>query len=167
VYEADDIPALAGKYIFGDFSRSYSYPAGSLFAASQGDDGDWEMRKLVVENTDDGQLGQYLLGFSSDQDGYIYVLTNETGAPNGDSGSIHRLTSPGDSSAEADEEGDVEPDVEDDSEIDEEGDSEADVEDDSNWATGRTLGAAGVLAGLAGAAGYLFSERDSENHPDS
>jgi len=41
------------------------------------------------------------------------------------------------------------------------------VEDDSNWLTGRTLGAVGVLAGLAGAAGYLFSERESENHTDS
>ena len=163
VYEADDIPALAGKYIFGDFSRSYRYPAGSLFAASQGDDGDWEMRKLVFENTDDGQLGQYLLGFSSDQDGHLYVLTNETGAPNGSSGSIYRLTSPGAASTE----GDAETDVEGDAEVDAEGAAEADVEDDSNWATGRTLGAAGILTGLAGAAGYLFSERDSENHTDS
>ncbi|WP_232686902.1 PQQ-dependent sugar dehydrogenase [Halobacterium zhouii] len=96
VSESGSVDALADKYVFGDFSRDYRRASGSLLVATPPDgDGLWSVEKLVVENEPDGRLGRFVFSLGRGGDGELYVLTNETGGPNGDTGAIHRIEPPG------------------------------------------------------------------------
>jgi len=72
VYRGEDIPALQGQYIFGD----YIQPA-PIFAVENPGDGDRPqgMAELVADHTDHGRLNSGLLGFARRPDGEVYVLT--------------------------------------------------------------------------------------------
>ena len=39
-----------GKYIFGDWSKSFASPDGQLFMATKGGDGKWTMEAVTVAN---------------------------------------------------------------------------------------------------------------------
>ncbi len=78
VYRGSDIPQLSGKYIFGDWNREGS---GVIFKA---DPEDWEMEELL-------RLDGYLLSFSRDDDGELFVLTSDNTGPTGDTGRLFRL----------------------------------------------------------------------------
>ncbi len=91
-YESDAVPDLSGRYVFGDFSRTYEQPDGSLFVASPPSDGGlWSMEKLVIEGDPGGRLGRFVFGFGRDAEGELYLLSNETGGPNGETGTVHRI----------------------------------------------------------------------------
>ncbi len=98
VYRGSEIPALAGRYVFGDFSRfteSGVNNDGSLFFLNK--------KNIVMKNriktskifqfTLYGQdrLGKSLLGFGEDAHGELYVLANETGTPFGDTGVVLKI----------------------------------------------------------------------------
>jgi glucose/arabinose dehydrogenase len=95
VYRGRDLPQLRGRYVFGDFSRSFTPPDGSLFAASPRQRGLWLMQELLVGDRPDGRLGHYLLGFGQDGAGEVYVLTSDNTGPSGDTGRVYRLVAPG------------------------------------------------------------------------
>ncbi len=82
VYRGTDIPALDGRYVFGDFSRSFTTPGGRLFYL----DASGQIRELVP-----GGLGAFLLGMGQDADGELYAMVNQTGTPFGTSGAVVRL----------------------------------------------------------------------------
>lgn len=151
-YEDDGIPDLSGRYVFGDFSRSYERPDGSLFAASPPTNGsdEWSMEKLVVENSANGRLNQYLLAFGRGSSGALYALTNETGAPSGESGRIYRLAPPEQS-------------VETSSPTD----ANTTPVDGGLPFSEVTVGSVAVLGGLGGIAGYLLSRRDDDSEAAS
>ncbi len=77
-YRGRSLPHLAGKYIFGDWSRQWAAPDGRLFVATPSADpnGAWTMEPLPVASHPDLKLGGYLLAFGNDQDGEIYVMTS-------------------------------------------------------------------------------------------
>jgi glucose/arabinose dehydrogenase len=115
VYRGDDLPALEGKYVFGDFSQGFFPPAGRLFyldfASLTGEGTSVQAAGsmpssdgLVVPNEPvrlpifelqrpdgGGPLGQYLLGFGQDGDGELYVLTSESTGPSGATGQVWRI----------------------------------------------------------------------------
>jgi len=84
VYRGSAIPELEGKYVFGDFARTFAND-GRLFHLTDANE--------VVEFDLLGQseLGLSLLGFGQDAGGEIYVLANGTGTPFGDTGVVLRL----------------------------------------------------------------------------
>lgn len=88
VYRGDEIPALQGQYIFGDFI----VPA-PIFALADPGEGErpQPMAELQVSHTDHGRLNSGLLAFARDGDGEVYVLT--TGFDEG-TGLVRRLTTP-------------------------------------------------------------------------
>ncbi|PSP80115.1 hypothetical protein BRC81_02680 [Halobacteriales archaeon QS_1_68_20] len=90
-YESGGVPDLTDRYVFGDFSRAYERPAGSLFVASPSDGDLWSMETLVIEGRPEGRLGRFVFGFGRDADGELYLLSNETGGPNGETGTVHRI----------------------------------------------------------------------------
>lgn len=94
VYRGDDVPQLRGRYIFGDFSRSFFPPDGVVFMAKPRASGLWHIQELSFPARG-GSLGEYLLGFGQDADGEVYVLTSETTGPVGTSGRVYRLARPG------------------------------------------------------------------------
>jgi glucose/arabinose dehydrogenase len=86
VYDGSMLPALDGKYIFGDFSRPGS-TTGRLFyydfAAA-------EIREFII-GRDDRALGIFVKGMGQDQNGEVYVLGSTTVGPTGTTGVVYKL----------------------------------------------------------------------------
>lgn len=95
VYRGSELPQFRGRYIFGDWSREFATPDGSLFAAMPRKEGLWKMQQLRIESDPDGRLGQYVLGFGQDAAGEVYVLTTEMTGPTGSTGQVLKLVRPG------------------------------------------------------------------------
>lgn len=83
VYRGNAIPALQGKYVFGDAAKTGSGD-GRLFYS----DGN-EILELDLTELD--QPGFWVLGFGQDGDGELYVLGNTTGIPFGTTGVVYKL----------------------------------------------------------------------------
>jgi glucose/arabinose dehydrogenase len=108
VYAGGGVPALRGKYVFGDFSRGFFPAEGRLFvldldasrvrpAASRAPGGIVVAPGLslpVLELRIDGApalAGRYLKGLGRDDAGEIYVLASSSLGPGGSGGTIYRL----------------------------------------------------------------------------
>ena len=91
VYRGSALRQLRGRYVFGDWSKAFATPDGSLFVASPRASGLWPMQELTVTNNTGGRLGHYLLGFGQDADGEVYVLTTNLAGPSGTTGRVYRL----------------------------------------------------------------------------
>ncbi len=90
VYRGSAIPALVGRYVFGDFSRfteSGVNNDGRLFFLNKKN----VVRRNRIKTSkivefrlaDRDRLGQTLLGFGQDAHGELYVMANDTGVPFG------------------------------------------------------------------------------------
>jgi len=84
VYHGRDIRSLRGTYVFGEFAPTFSND-GRLFTYSNSS-GLEELRLRGAPN-----LGASLLGFGQDHSGELYVMTNTTIVPFGDTGVVWRL----------------------------------------------------------------------------
>ena len=86
VYRGTQIPALQGRYVFGDYTQNF-ITDGRLFFLNGGQ---------IVEFPLDGQaeLGLFLLGFAQDGAGEIYVLANSSFFPGADTGVVLKISSP-------------------------------------------------------------------------
>jgi len=81
VYRGTAIPALTGRYVFGDLNA-----AGRLFVGTPPTgDGGWETAVVPVADGDAGKV-ERILSFGRDADGEVYVL----GIGSGDGG-LHRI----------------------------------------------------------------------------
>lgn len=80
--------AWDGKYIFGDWSKSFSEMDGQLFFATKGADGKWSMEKATVVGMD--KL-PYVLAFAQDDKGEVYALTSITTGPVGSLDTVYKI----------------------------------------------------------------------------
>jgi hypothetical protein len=89
VYQGKDA-GLKGKYIFGDWSKSFGEMDGQIFIASE-KGGKWAMEVAEVV----GMKGKlpYVLAFAQDNAGEVYALTSITTGPNGSLDTIYRIVS--------------------------------------------------------------------------
>ena len=87
VYRGSTIAELDGKYVFGDFTRTFFPADGRLFV---GDLGTGDINSLVI-GFDDRDLGLYIKGFGRDAAGEIYLLASTALAPEGDTGLVLKL----------------------------------------------------------------------------
>lgn len=89
VYRGTAIPQLAGKLIATDWSHSFKQPSGQLFVADrlEGSGKPWPYSLLTHVET-------RVIGLAADRAGELYVLTNETMGPYGDTGKLYKLTPP-------------------------------------------------------------------------
>ncbi len=85
VYRGTRIPALAGRYVFGEFARTFAND-GRLFHLDE--------RGGIVEFRlpGGGDLGLALLGMGQDGAGELFALANATGVPFGDTGVVLRIS---------------------------------------------------------------------------
>ncbi|MEM7425544.1 MAG: PQQ-dependent sugar dehydrogenase [Pseudomonadota bacterium] len=81
--------AWKGKYIFGDWSKSFATMDGQIFIGTKGDDGKWSMEVAEVEGMDGKK--PYILAFAQDSAGEVYALTSITTGPNGSLDTIYRV----------------------------------------------------------------------------
>jgi len=94
-YRGSRFPNLQGKYIFGDWSDSFSTPNGTLLGMEETSPGNFS---LSVPNVESGNpLGKYITAFGTDESGEIYVATRQQLAPEKDpatmmpTGAIYRV----------------------------------------------------------------------------
>jgi len=87
VYHGDEIPALEGKYVFGD----HIAPAPLFAADPAAEERPWPLTDLRVAGSDDGRLSELLVSFARDPDGGVSLLTTQGGQG---TGRIRRLTAP-------------------------------------------------------------------------
>lgn len=77
-----------GKYIFGDWSKSFSEMDGQIFFGTE-KDGKWSMEVASVVGMDGKK--PYILSFAQDADGEVYALTSITTGPNGSLDTIYKV----------------------------------------------------------------------------
>jgi glucose/arabinose dehydrogenase len=94
VYRGSALRHLRGRYVFGDWSKAFGTPDGTLFVASPRGTGMWPMQELNVSTSANGRLNHFLLGFGQDEDGEVYVLTTNSAGPTGTAGRVYRLALP-------------------------------------------------------------------------
>jgi glucose/arabinose dehydrogenase len=87
VYRGTSVPALEGKYLFGDYSRVFGKPDGRLFYMCGSPDVTHRVCNLIEHP------GIAVFGFAQDAAGELYVLGNQTGVVSGHTGVVERLTS--------------------------------------------------------------------------
>ena len=80
--------ALKGKYIFGDWSKSFAEMDGQIFIATN-TGGKWSMEVAEVVNLPGKK--PYVLAFAQDNAGEVYALTSVTTGPNGSLDTIYRI----------------------------------------------------------------------------
>ena len=81
--------AWQGKYIFGDWSKSFATMKGQVFIGTPADDGSWTMSEAEVSNMP-GEV-PYILAFAQDADGEVYALTSITTGPVGSLDTIYKI----------------------------------------------------------------------------
>lgn len=77
-----------GKYIFGDWSKSFAEMDGQIFFGSNSG-GKWSMETAEIV----GMSGKkpYILAFAQDSNGEVYALTSITTGPNGTLDTIYKI----------------------------------------------------------------------------
>jgi glucose/arabinose dehydrogenase len=81
VYRGSDVPALQGRYVFGDWRQR-------LFVADPSGE-TWTREDLAV--APDGEFDRFVLAFGTDHDGELYVATDGDSGPGGSAGRLSRF----------------------------------------------------------------------------
>jgi glucose/arabinose dehydrogenase len=79
VYRGNAFPALVGKYVFADWSRSMALPDGTLLVATippAGSNARWTAQPLALKDFPNGRIRSFIWALGEDQDGELYVLAN-------------------------------------------------------------------------------------------
>jgi len=85
-------PALAGSYVFGDFSTSFGAADGKLYYLSETRTNIWERFEFSLPGN--APLGRYVKGFGEGEDGELYLLSTTALGPSGTSGDVRGLKQP-------------------------------------------------------------------------
>ncbi len=88
VYHGSAIPALDGKYVFGDFSKTFDGPSGRLFYADLATGVINEFQLGVA----DRPLGLFVKGFGQGPDGELYLMAGKNLGPFGSEGQVLKIT---------------------------------------------------------------------------
>ena len=81
-------PNLKGKYIFGDFSRTFVPGDGSIYYLQTNPN--FEILQFQI-GVDDVPYGLYLLGFGEGENGEVYVTGSLNLGPTGNTGIVQRI----------------------------------------------------------------------------
>jgi len=82
VYRGADIPALDGRYVFADWSTTFSAPgAGTLLGMESDGDGGWEIS--VLDLVGDNPLPYFINAFGRDEAGELYIAAKTQLAASG------------------------------------------------------------------------------------
>lgn len=79
VYRGSESPALAGTYLFGDWSTGFAQPDGTLLGLEETAPGEFVLSVLDVVGGN--PIGEYIQAFGLDELGEAYVATKGTLAP--------------------------------------------------------------------------------------
>lgn len=83
VYRGKSMPAMEGKYIFGDWK-------GSMFYLEE-NAGKWTLNKMVLDGKKNNQLGLNINSFGEDESGELYILTQKFTGTFSNNGAVYLL----------------------------------------------------------------------------
>jgi len=89
VYRGGAYPGLVGKYVFGDFSLSFTAPTGRLFYIDTA--GPLSLAREFVIGAENRPLGMFLKGFGQDEAGELYVMASTVLGPSGARGMVMKI----------------------------------------------------------------------------
>lgn len=89
VYRGNSFPALVGKYVFGDFSLTFTSPTGRLFYIDTA--GPLSAAKEFKLGAENRPLGMFLKGYGQDESGELYVLASTRLGPTGNSSLVMKV----------------------------------------------------------------------------
>ncbi len=92
MYRGNGIPTLKGKFIFADWSTSFTKADGSLFVAESSETGLWEMKLIAISGRENKRLNEFILSLAQDSENELYLLTTEKTGTNGETGKVYKLT---------------------------------------------------------------------------
>jgi glucose/arabinose dehydrogenase len=78
-----------GKYIFGDWSKSFAEMDGQIFIGTKGSDGKWTLEVAQIVSV---KPAPYMLAFAQDDRGEVYALTSISTGPVGGHDKIYRIS---------------------------------------------------------------------------
>ena len=93
VYRGDALPALRGRYVFGNYSRSMGedgHQPGRVFVADRRGD-EWPFEEVVFPALPGGELDGLVLSFGQDRAGEVYVMVTTSPMLEHASGSVYRM----------------------------------------------------------------------------
>lgn len=90
IYRGKAMPQLDGAYVFGDWSKQFSSPDGSLMVAHPPKDKGamWAIEDVEVVNM---KFNSYVLAFAQDEDHELYVLSSENSGPSRGIDKIYKI----------------------------------------------------------------------------
>jgi hypothetical protein len=95
VYRGRAMPALVGKYIFADWSRSMGIPDGTLLVATipSGNAAGtrWTVEPLAVKEFPNGRIKSFIWALGEDAEGELYILANGLNSAFGTRGKVFKL----------------------------------------------------------------------------
>jgi glucose/arabinose dehydrogenase len=75
VYRGTNVPDLAGRYVFGDYTNPANPPGGAIFLAEEDAAGNWQFAQLPIATSSDNRIDRHVLAFGQDLQGEVYILT--------------------------------------------------------------------------------------------
>lgn len=93
VYRGTNVPALVGRYIFGDFSTGFFAPAGRIFYLEESRPGIWDRFEFELAPSN-APLGRFVKAFGEDETGNVYLLSTLNLGPTGISGDVRLVRTP-------------------------------------------------------------------------
>jgi len=94
IYRGSAIPALVGRYVFGEWNRAGADGDGIIFAATPPENPEEMWEFIEIEAAGSGTVGAYILAFGEDARHELYVLTSKSQGPTGETGRVYRLVAP-------------------------------------------------------------------------
>lgn len=93
VYRGTQEPELFGQYIFGDWSRSFGAPDGSLFRLHETAPGVWQKHEFVIRQGAElgTRFGRYVSAFGEGVNGELYVISQSVIGFDAQTGAVHRI----------------------------------------------------------------------------
>ncbi len=91
IYRGQHIPQMNGRYIFADWSNSFSEGNGTLLAATPSSEGLWSWEEIEVSDNPGGRVDAFIRSFGLDDEGEIYVLTSDVAGPTNETGRIFKI----------------------------------------------------------------------------
>ncbi|WP_236610449.1 PQQ-dependent sugar dehydrogenase [Methanosphaerula palustris] len=101
VYRGTAIPGLTGKYLFGDWSESFTIGNGTLLLGTPPaingtgtQNGMWSVGLVNISTSQNGRVNGFVRGFGEDDQHELYLLTSQASGPSGTTGKIYQITAP-------------------------------------------------------------------------
>ncbi|MDF0593901.1 PQQ-dependent sugar dehydrogenase [Methanotrichaceae archaeon M04Ac] len=103
IYRGQALSDMVGRYIFADWSNSFSTGNGTLLVATPSEEGLWVWEEVYIADSPTGRLDLFIRSLGIDDDGELYILASDRLGPVDSTGAIFKIAPPPEGQNETDE----------------------------------------------------------------